>query len=95
MLQVIISNRESKMFFKFSSFLYAKRILAIATFPEVSGSRRLTGRPVDATPDSVQIAKSVYSGFTGSVGADNMPAPTVAFEPCSIKMKEPVSRFVL
>ena len=42
-----------------------------------------------------QIAKSVYSGFTASVGADNMPAATVALVPCSIKMNEPVNRFVV
>ena len=42
-----------------------------------------------------QIAKSVYSGFTASVGAVNMPAATVAFVPCSIKMNEPVSRLVV
>ncbi len=40
--------------------------------------------------DVIQIAKSVYSGFTASVGADSMPAATVAFVPCSIKMNEPV-----
>jgi len=39
-----------------------------------------------------QIAKSVYSGFTASVGGSSIPAPTVAFVPCSIKMNEPVSR---
>jgi hypothetical protein len=43
----------------------------------------------------VQIAKSVYSGFTASVGGNSMPAPTVALVPCSIKMNEPVSRLVL
>ena len=43
----------------------------------------------------VQIAKSVYSGFTASVGGNSIPAATVAFVPCSIKMNEPVSRLVL
>jgi hypothetical protein len=43
----------------------------------------------------IQIAKSVYSGFTASVGGNSIPAPTVAFVPCSIKMNEPVSRLVL
>ena len=41
-----------------------------------------------------QIAKSVYSGVTASVGAKSIPAATVAFVPCSIKMKEPVRWFV-
>ncbi len=42
-----------------------------------------------------QIAKSVYSGFTASVGGNSIPAPTVALVPCSINMNEPVSRLVL
>src|SRR5262249_46067263 len=41
-----------------------------------------------------QMAKSVYSGFTVSVGGSSMPAATVAFVPCSIRMNEPVRRFV-
>ena len=48
----------------------------------------------DATVELFQMAKSVYSGFTASVGGNNIPAATVAFVPCSIKMNEPVSRFV-
>lgn len=42
-----------------------------------------------------QMAKSVYSGVAASVGAANMPAATVEFVPCSIKINEPVSRLVL
>ena len=42
----------------------------------------------------VQIAKSEYSGFTGSSGGNNMPAATVALVPCSTSTKEPVRRFV-
>ena len=37
-----------------------------------------------------QMAKSVYSGVTASVGAESIPAATVALVPCSIKMNEPV-----
>lgn len=49
-----------------------------------------------ATPiAAVQIAKSLYSGFTVSVGGSNMPAPTVRLVPGSIKMNEPVSRLWL
>jgi hypothetical protein len=39
-----------------------------------------------------QIAKSLYSGFATSVGGKSMPAPTVAFVLCSMRMKEPVKR---
>ncbi len=41
-----------------------------------------------------QIVKSSYSGFTNSVGGCNMPAATVWLVPCSMRMKEPVRRFV-
>ena len=44
------------------------------------------------TPHQVQIAKSLYSGFTSSVGGWSMPAATVRLVPCSIRMKEPVRR---
>ncbi len=39
------------------------------------------------------IAKSLYSGFTNSVGGYNMPEARVWLVPCSMRMKEPVSRF--
>ena len=42
-----------------------------------------------------QMVKSVYSGFTASVGGNSIPAPTVALVPCSINMNGPVSRLVL
>jgi hypothetical protein len=42
-----------------------------------------------------QIAKSLYSGFTTSVGGKSMPAPTVALVPGSMRMNEPVNRLVL
>jgi hypothetical protein len=41
------------------------------------------------------MAKSLYSGVTASVGAESIPAATVAFVPCSIKMNEPVRWFVV
>ncbi len=41
-----------------------------------------------------QIAKSLYSGFTSSIGGSSMPAATVALVACSTRMNEPVSRFV-
>jgi hypothetical protein len=31
-----------------------------------------------AGADGIQIAKSVYSGFTDTVGGNSIPAPTVA-----------------
>ena len=43
---------------------------------------------------ALQIAKSLYSGFTASIGGLSMPAATVALVPCSTKMKAPVSRLV-
>jgi len=53
------------------------------------------GYGIKMLQSAAQIAKSVYSGFTDSAGGSNMPAATVALEPCSIRMKEPVSRLVL
>jgi hypothetical protein len=50
---------------------------------------------VGLTGASAQIAKSLYSGLTASVGGNNIPAATVALVPCSIRMNEPVSRFVV
>lgn len=47
---------------------------------------------ISNSPTATQIAKSLYSGFTVSVGGSNMPAPTVRFVPGSIRMNEPVSR---
>ena len=41
-----------------------------------------------------QMAKSAYSGFTSSVGGKSIPAPAVAFVPCSMRMKDPVRRLV-
>lgn len=61
------------------------RIRRAAPMPQ-SFSQAITG---------TQIAKSVYSGFTATVGADNMPAATVVFVPCSIKINEPVNRLVV
>ena len=43
---------------------------------------------------TAQIEKSVYSGFTASVGGKSMPAATVALVPCSMRMNEPVRRLV-
>lgn len=39
-----------------------------------------------------QMAKSLYSGRTVSVGGSNMPAATVRFVPGSMRMNEPVRR---
>ncbi len=41
-----------------------------------------------------QIAKSLYSGLTSSMGGSSMPAATVAFVLGSIRMNEPVNRLV-
>jgi len=51
--------------------------------------------PVAVNYFKTQMAKSVYSGVTASVGAVNIPAATVALVPCSIKMNEPVKWFVV
>ena len=55
---------------------------------------KLTGRPSEIVQLDLQIAKSLYSGLATSVGEKSMPAPTVAFVPCSMRIKEPVSRLV-
>jgi hypothetical protein len=54
----------------------------------------MNGLTSAATPSGNQMAKSAYSGVTASVGAESIPAATVAFVPCSIKMNEPVRWFV-
>lgn len=51
----------------------------------------LDGREINGI---VQMAKSLYSGLASSVGGWSIPAPTVAFVPCSIRINDPVSRLV-
>ena len=68
---------------------------AFTRFGAGFGSNRLKAELQTASPQlTVQIAKSLYSGFTDSVGGNSIPAATVAFVPGSIKMNDPVSRFV-
>ena len=92
-LETIISNLESNNFF--NPFFFGCRAIPAGDMFQ-AGLARAGGPPTVALPlNGNQITKSVYSGFTASVGGDNMPAATVALVPCSIKMNEPVSRFVL
>jgi len=58
------------------------------------GEALLTSCPTNAE-FADQIAKSLYSGFTDSLGVASMPAATVALVPGSIRMNEPVSRLVV
>jgi len=69
------------------------RVWSIRCRTDVNSFRRLLR--VNYFETILQIAKSVYSGFTASVGGKSIPAATVAFVPCSMRMNEPVSRLVV
>lgn len=93
--KAIISNPESKLFLDSDLFWDVGWYLRQTSFPQGFGLRARLVLPMNLPPDGAQMAKSVYSGFTASVGADNMPAATVALVPCSIRTNEPVNRLVV